>query len=67
MVNCVLFADDTNIFHSCSNLNVLTNGVSQDTLDNWFAVNKLALDASIQSYIDASIHAIRDDLAYCWI
>ena len=42
----ILFADDTNLFRSGSDLNVLCNEFSAELskLYNWFNVNKLSLN-----------------------
>ena len=44
IVKCILFANDTNIFYSDNNLNVLNCVINQemDKLQCWFEVNKLS-------------------------
>ena len=48
IVKFILFADDTNIFYSDGNLNVLNDIINQemDKLQCWFEVNKLSLTVS---------------------
>ena len=59
MVNCskllhfILFADDTNLFFSCKNINELIDTVNGelDKLAEWFRANKLSLNISKTNYI----------------
>lgn len=54
---CILFADDTTIYHSSNNLQSLYNHVNLDllSLSKWFRVNKLSLNASKTNYIHFGI------------
>ena len=49
----ILFADDTNLFRSGHNLNILCGDISAelDKLDNWFSVNKLSLNINKTNFI----------------
>ena len=49
----IVFADDTNIFASCNNLNTLYNNVNGDlaNLINMFRANKLSLNITKTNYI----------------
>ena len=53
IVKFILFADDTNIFYSDDNLNVLNDVIHQemDKLQCWFEVNKLSLNVSKTSFM----------------
>ena len=53
IVKFILFADDTNIFYSDDNLNVLNDIINQemDKLQCWFEVNKLSLNVSKTSFM----------------
>ena len=44
----ILFADDTNLFHSCDNLGslVYTINLELEKLSIWFRANKLSLNVS---------------------
>ena len=53
VVNCILFADDTNIFCSERNLTDLQLTLNRELgkLFVWFSVNKLSLNLSKTNYI----------------
>jgi hypothetical protein len=54
----ILFADDTNLFHSSSNYATLFSQANQDLyfLNEWFKANKLSLNANKSVYIIFSKH-----------
>ena len=45
---CILFADDTTVYHSSTNLNELIGLIEEDlvTLTDWFCVSKLSLNVN---------------------
>ena len=49
----ILFADDTNLFYSCSDINVLFQTVNAELakLAKWFRANKLSLNVEKTNYI----------------
>ena len=53
LLNCILFADDTNLIYSGKDLNRVCEIVSHELnkLSKWFAVNKLSLNVSKTNYI----------------
>ena len=53
LMRFILFADDTNIFRSGCNLNVLANEISEELgkLQVWFNVNKLSLNIQKTNYM----------------
>ena len=53
LLKFILFADDTNIFRSGSDLNVLCGEISKelDKLNVWFNVNKLSLNVVKTNYM----------------
>ena len=53
LLKFILFADDTNIFRSGSDLNVLCREISKelDKLNVWFNVNKLSLNVAKTNYM----------------
>ena len=50
---CILFADDTTIYQSSTNINTIVNNLSQelDNLTDWFRANKLSLNVAKTNYI----------------
>jgi hypothetical protein len=57
--DCVLFADDTTIYVSSQNENVLSHLIEEDlcTLSDWFCANKLSLNVSKTNFMQ--INAIK--------
>ena len=53
LLNFILFADDTNLFHSGQNLATLTHAVNGELIkvSNWFRSNKLSLNVKKTNYI----------------
>ena len=53
IVQFILFADDTNVFYSDHDINILCTTMSNelDNLHAWFTVNKLSLNISKTNYI----------------
>ena len=58
LLSFVLFADDTNIFYSHSNLNSLNNTLNYeiDKVSNWFKSNKLSLNIKKTHFIHFKHH-----------
>jgi hypothetical protein len=58
ILNFILFADDTNIFYSCSNPDDLYRVVNAELakLSNWFKANKLSLNLKKTHYIIFGSH-----------
>ena len=52
-IKCLLFADDTTVYHSNSNIDILKCELENDleTLSDWFSSNKLSLNVSKANYI----------------
>ena len=50
---CILFADDTNVYHSSTNLNELIGLIEEDlvTLTDWFCANKLSLNVNKTNFL----------------
>jgi len=50
---CILFADDTTVFKSSSNINDLIDSVESDllTLNDWFRANKLSLNITKTNFM----------------
>ena len=55
-LKCVLFADDTNLFASGNDLNILYKriNVELEKLNNWFKVNKLSLNVKKTNFMLSS-------------
>ena len=53
LLKMIVFADDTNLFPSGHNLNILCEEISAelDKLDNWFNVNKLSLNINKTNFM----------------
>jgi len=51
--NCILFADDTTVYKSSSNIRELINSIENDlaSLHDWFCANKLSLNVSKTNFI----------------
>jgi hypothetical protein len=58
--NCILFADDTTVYHSSSNISSLCSNIEYDLniLSDWFAANKLSLNAQKTNFVIFSPKAI---------
>jgi len=52
-LKCILFADDTNLFHSDSDILKLFNTINCELckLSDWFKANKLSLNSKKTNYI----------------
>ena len=50
---CILFADDTTVYHSSTNLNELIGLFEEDlvTLTDWFCANKLSLNVNKTNFL----------------
>ena len=50
---CILFADDTTVYHSSTNLNELIGLIEEDlvTLTDWFCSNKLSLNVNKTNFL----------------
>ena len=53
---CILFADDTTVYHSSPNLRELIGLIEEDlvTLSDWFCANKLSLNANKTNFLVVS-------------
>ena len=53
MLDPIMFADDTTLFHSNKNINALFETVNRELIDIslWFHVNKLSLNANKTNYV----------------
>ena len=53
MLDFILYADDTNVFHKHENIDMMCKIVSVelDKLSTWFALNKLALNISKTNFM----------------
>ena len=60
----IMFADDTNLFYSHKNINVLFNTVNKELekIDEWFKSNKLSLNVKKTNYIFFHKKTQRDNI-----
>ena len=63
MLDFILYADDTNIFHKHQNIDMMCKIVSveSDKLSTWFALNKLAINISKINFMIYSNHKSIDN------